>query len=634
MNNREVFKQFLIRQSLVDLYIRRSQQEFYKALRKADTVLLEVAIIAVDRLSGTQATKTGQRIAQEIKERLIESRRNQLDPTIRGFLDELRQLASDQIGFNTALARQVVDGPVPEVPEDETDLEAFPMDGRTIDEWWALFFAGDADRIMSAVQQGVLAGDDASEIFKNLRGTESLRYADGAVRPSFLSLATLIPTLIAGAISYGNTVFAETQDTVVRERYTAIRDNRTSILCFPGTVDVDSMSGMEALYRSYYRGDMVVVDLASGNKLEGTPNHPVLTQFGWTPLKELDPLKHVVYSVEHQSVEVVGDKEVHMPAPFSEVYDSVSHNPLVNVVGPKRTSATDFYGDGVGMYGKVDIIGTKRHLGRCGISSGNQRIINPFLGLIKFCRRFKSFGFSIFSLFGRNPSIKAPKTTPGRSKGTVEPRLTPSKTHDNFYRPKTRLKKRNSLFSVLKDKIISNASWSAPEESVLLQHVRDGRGGGFVIPSDTTGGFPLAVSAENIVGVSCVFRSCHVYTLQSCQGYYTANGIIVKNCASLDGNIYNVGEGPHPPVHRSCRSYRVPVFEGAGDAEPRVDYEEWLKNQPESVQAEVLGKAKAALFRTGKLPLKDMLRRDGTPLTLQELFERQKQLFKEAGIYI
>jgi hypothetical protein len=334
MTNKEVFREFLIRQALVDLYIRRSQRDFYAALRKADVVLLDVAIAAVDNLSGVQTTRTGQAIAEELKERLIAGRRNQLDPIIRKFLADLRQLATDQIGFDARLAMEAVEEPVIEFDREEEDLDAFPMNGRTFDEWWALFFAGDADRIMSAVNQGVLSGDDATELYRNLRGTASLRYADGVTRTSFLSLGTLIPTLIAGTISYGNTVFAEANDFVQKERYTAIRDSRTTILC-----------------------------------------------------------------------------------------------------------------------------------------------------------------------------------------------------------------------------------------------------------------------------------------------------------ASLDGGVYNVGEGPHPPMHRNCRSFRVPIFEGAGDTEPvDTNYEDWLKNQPVEVQNAVLGNTKAVLFREGNLALRDMLRRDGTPLTLTELQVKQSEMFKRLGI--
>jgi len=338
MNNRDVFRQFMIRQGLLDLYIRKSQIDFYKALRKTDSVLLEVAVNAVDALEGnTIQTRTGARIIKEVKQRLIESRRNQLDPLIREFLSELRDLVTDRLEGNKTIASKVLPDEDVKTPEQEEadNLNFYPMAGRTMDEWWALFFAGDADRIISNTTQGIISGQDSGEIYQDLRGSKELNYTDGAVRPSFNSIGSLVPTLIVGAIGYADSIFAEANKALgIKERYTAIRDNRTSVLC-----------------------------------------------------------------------------------------------------------------------------------------------------------------------------------------------------------------------------------------------------------------------------------------------------------ASLDGGVYEVGQGPHPPMHRNCRSVRVPVFAGEGETvEKGTTYADWLKEQPAGVQNQVLGKTKAVLFRNGKLSIREMVRKDGTPKSLSELFEQNRKAFEDSGI--
>lgn len=101
-------------------------------------------------------------------------------------------------------------------------------------------------------------------------------------------------------------------------------------------------------------------------------------------------------------------------------------------------------------------------------------------------------------------------------------------------------------------------------------------------------------------------------------------------CASLDGQIYPVGEGPMPPLHPNCRSVASPAFRP--DEEPRgkraalggqvpasTNFEEWLGSQSVADQNLVLGRAKAEAWRAGKLELRDMLGRDMQPLTLAEL---------------
>lgn len=113
-------------------------------------------------------------------------------------------------------------------------------------------------------------------------------------------------------------------------------------------------------------------------------------------------------------------------------------------------------------------------------------------------------------------------------------------------------------------------------------------------------------------------------------------------CASLDGQVFKVNEGPRPPMHHQCRSTTVPIVK-AWDKIPGIDasklppatrqsmngkvplkltYNEWLKTQPASIQNEVLGKGKADLFRRGKISMADLVDRNYNPLTLEQLRAR------------
>jgi len=128
-------------------------------------------------------------------------------------------------------------------------------------------------------------------------------------------------------------------------------------------------------------------------------------------------------------------------------------------------------------------------------------------------------------------------------------------------------------------------------------------------------------------------------------------------CASLDGQTFNVGEGPRPPMHYQCRSRTVPVMkswkelgidlkepprgpraakfypEGAdvstrrraiknamrGEVPGGMTYGSWLKQQPVDVQNQILGVGRAKLFRRGKVSLDRFVTKDYKPLTLKEL---------------
>lgn len=103
-------------------------------------------------------------------------------------------------------------------------------------------------------------------------------------------------------------------------------------------------------------------------------------------------------------------------------------------------------------------------------------------------------------------------------------------------------------------------------------------------------------------------------------------------CASEDGNVYPLGEGPVPPLHVNCRSVTSPVFGQdakatgvrasiGGPVPASTTFEEWLEQQPRKDQDLVLGKTRAAAWRAGKLTIKQMVGDDLQPLTIGELRE-------------
>ena len=157
-------------------------------------------------------------------------------------------------------------------------------------------------------------------------------------------------------------------------------------------------------------------------------------------------------------------------------------------------------------------------------------------------------------------------------------------------------------------------------------------------------------------------------------------------CMSLDGNRYAVGDGPYPPIHVNCRSFRVPVisdeiisrrpFKAAnekillseyaskngiaiprsrellprghkgtydkfslargkeliGTVPDRTTYKEFLQRQSKEFQEEVLGKRKALLFRQGNLPLERFVDTSGRNYSLSELAVRDRKAFVAAGL--
>lgn len=134
-------------------------------------------------------------------------------------------------------------------------------------------------------------------------------------------------------------------------------------------------------------------------------------------------------------------------------------------------------------------------------------------------------------------------------------------------------------------------------------------------------------------------------------------------CRATDGARFPVGEGLTPPLHRNCRSLRVPFVDGerlgtrpanaateralrglrgrerraavsqlVGQVPETQTYATFLRNQPVSFQNEALGVTKAKLFRKGGLELDQFVDPTGRELTLDELYELERPAFERAGV--
>ena len=150
-------------------------------------------------------------------------------------------------------------------------------------------------------------------------------------------------------------------------------------------------------------------------------------------------------------------------------------------------------------------------------------------------------------------------------------------------------------------------------------------------------------------------------TTQSREALYGRNGHIVKSvrivatldsrtshiCQAQDGKTYEIGAGPRPPFHVSCRSTTAPVTKSwkemginlkeapegtrasmSGQVPASTTYGDWLKGQKASVQNEALGAKRGAMFRTGDIEISRFTDRKGRAFGLDELQRRESDIFE------
>lgn len=96
-------------------------------------------------------------------------------------------------------------------------------------------------------------------------------------------------------------------------------------------------------------------------------------------------------------------------------------------------------------------------------------------------------------------------------------------------------------------------------------------------------------------------------------------------CRERNGNVYEYRNGPRPPAHWNCRSFIVPVtITDLGDL---PTFYTWVKNQPASVQDDVLGPSRGKGMRDGLVKSGDLPGFDRTrPLTVNQYQNKVDQI--------
>lgn len=113
-------------------------------------------------------------------------------------------------------------------------------------------------------------------------------------------------------------------------------------------------------------------------------------------------------------------------------------------------------------------------------------------------------------------------------------------------------------------------------------------------------------------------------------------------CRTLDGQEFELGKGPRPPIHPNCRSTTVAIIAGlehlidnlqrasaGGQVPANMTYYEWLKTQSASFQEEVLGPSRFKMFARSDMTAdkfaKLQLNSAFQPLTLEEIRKRDRR---------
>ena len=287
------------------------------------------------------------------------------------------------------------------------------------------------------------------------------------------------------------------------------------INCFPGEMLLDSPSGIDKVFRSIFKGQLITIEMSPEHRLTGTPNHPVLTRRGWVPMNKInkgDEICKCVYGKRPG----FGDLDIKAIVPsFEQLYNSLSVS-CDNV----RVARTDvnFYGDRPDS--DVNIVNVNRELLNVLYSSLSQKLTELVFpktdlgkgslfsdGLLNF-RFFEKF----FGLGSDNIMSLCSDSGPcfAGSLGHSEKHcLTSVSTRDAVFNEPSPYNAPVNMES-FGDSLFGFARKVITDDFRRVEHV------------SVTG-----VHSES-------FAEKEVYTIESLTGIYICNGVIVKNCRCVE----------------------------------------------------------------------------------------------------
>lgn len=404
-----------------------------------------------------------------------------------------------------------------------------------------------------------------------------------------------------------------------KERWNAVLDGRTSTVCFPAEAKVTPAGDVLKAFRRWFEGEIVTITTAAGHEISATPNHPVLTTRGWLAIEEIKPADKVLNAVPLKLGSLMVGQDVSMPSPIGAIFDAL-HEPSISDVLVRGSSKADFHGDGMGEDHEVHVAVIKGDLGRWAETSINECIKDTLLSGRQIGSLLPGAGV-LPELFRGDDLIDMPTQFDTLAlEGSVEPRLGSVAGQGLEYLggSDSFSMKAEGHVGIFTDELVGDAFGKGGADTSLLEEGGDCRGSGSILSCDARSGLAVRVLADDVVSVSRKSAACHVYNLETTLGYYIAGGLIVKNCRSRDGQEYEVDKGPQPPAHPRCRSTRVGIDDDYPPPKKKT-YDEWLRGQPEAVQDEILGKAKADLFRDGMTLDRFFDERNGREYTVAEL---------------
>lgn len=375
---------------------------------------------------------------------------------------------------------------------------------------------------------------------------------------------------------------------VYKSEATAGRDQQWHDHCVVGSTSVQGPR-TELAYRRWYEGELIIVTTARGDELAITPKHPVLTDRGWVDAGELRQTDRLVHGIDVQSVPLGVPDEDQMPALIQDVWRAHAVDGLASM----PVAAEDFHGDGVGTEGYVHVVAADGLLSTVmhalarqlyteaiGAGTGSTAILDSLLAGGCSCNGILGAGGSPNGRMGGGGSGSEllggelgsgdgvgfgyrPPLDPSRSEPSVDDSARHAVPPSNLELGLTAEISRLQI-TWYGDAFRRRAPSFGPRfDPPSLEEQSDSLG------AKADLGARLLERLAGKVQLSCPVElrrvggwSGHVFNLQTVEGWYSANNIVVSNCSCTTEPLYVRDSTPAPFAAEWAQAKEIAAQDG------------------------------------------------------------------------
>lgn len=321
--------------------------------------------------------------------------------------------------------------------------------------------------------------------------------------------------------------------------------------CVPGDSEIPFARGVKKTFRRWYSGQLTEIVTDSGKTLRATANHPILTQRGWIPAESIEPGDDVFELIDQSPRLLEEDKNDRVPS-IRDVFGAATERGLLQT---ERATGAELHGDAIPDC-DIDIVSTARPL-RIGLKAsreeGRRKLGLPLPNqLASTLRKLCSVVLAVDAAFRRLVgSLCEPQAFLWAGFGhSLEHRFAPISLADPSTResvddrtsgdPESSGDRKYALPSgvglrdcdvVERDSIPRRAAGTSVSNNpdgaeALAQDV------GVSVDGDRNllQGLPFTHKRSRVIQNRLIDFSGHVFNLETSDGWYVCNSIVVRNC--------------------------------------------------------------------------------------------------------